>query len=471
MDDILQGETLQHVLFRASINLEYWCERVLGLQLDWFHKEWLNAIRDNKKVAIKAFTGSGKTTICMAYILHESYFNPGYKSLIIANAQKQSIRIMREIQTIIDENDLLSELKPANPDSWSKMQTVCSNKSSITCQTYNKNIRGEHVNFVLSDEASAYKDHEIFFRYVITRVNALNGKLVAISTPESPVDLMEKLFTPQFDGVYWRKAYPILDENGKPISKRFSMERITEIRKQSPSEAAFEREYLLKTVAETEAIYPPKQVMECFDKDLGFVYTPTPPSDKKNKDATLLIDAPSKMFFGCDFAISGSPHADWSATVVIEYISEKYYIRFIETSKGRKLQKQIDDLHDLARTYKPFQLYADMSTFGIAIVQELKTRGLPVIGCDFQPTKRSEYLMTLKRAIEDEKLVIPRNLTDPQCDKLTTKLYEQLISFKTKPRGGTIVYQASGHDDLVMALALAIWGASKQRPYVPLFGN
>jgi hypothetical protein len=79
---------------------------------------------------------------------------------------------------------------------------------------------------------------------------------------------------------------------------------------------------------------------------------------------------------------------------------------------------------------------------------------------------RNNLIVGLKNAIEKEELVLPRD--GQQAQKLTDKLYEELLGFGTsETQGGSITYKSTAkHDDMVMSLAMVLAGIDKKKPVV-----
>jgi len=314
------------------------------------------------------------------------------------------------------------------------------------------------------DEAAQYKDHSIFERWIITRVTAKNGKLVVISTPVSAIDLPHKLLrNPIFYSKIYTALKPRMTENpeyysdicknlkeGEPLfPELYSKEKLEAI-KQSQGSLRFEQEYMCNVLVVEDALYPPNMVVECFDESLDFQ-----------------LPEGGTVYIGADFAVGTGKDADYSVFTVIENNGEKNFIRKIERYKGMPISAQIKRLEELCHAYKPKAIYLDETTFGVSIVQELRSKQLPVVGCKFDLKSRNNYLMNLRKIIEDRRLVIPRK-PGSFCVSLTDKLFTELTSFViSKTQAGLVTYKSTAaHDDMVMSLALAVSGVQKKMPMI-----
>lgn len=133
------------------------------------------------------------------------------------------------------------------------------------------------------------------------------------------------------------------------------------------------------------------------------------------------------------------------------------YIRHIRRLHGVSLEEQKQIIYDMYKIYNVTQIYIDETSFGQGVVQSLRNKELPVIGCNFHPSKRNAYLINLKMLIEQKRLVIPRSQNDVMCHANTDKLCEELSGFKIEDTlTGQRYVSTTAHDDCVMSLALAI---------------
>ena len=379
---------------------------------------------------------------------------------------------MNKIRDIIENNELLVELIPKNKplSNWCsatfmELSTGC----KIFCRPYSENIKGIHVDYLLGDEVASYIDYDIWYRFVVTRVNAKNGTVVAISTPDNIADLMQELLhNPEYTG----KIYPAI-QNGKSIwPDIFPLTKLEKI-KNEIGIAAFEREYLCNPKAAVEnALYPPHLLNDCFDYGSRFVATP--------KEGFTII--------GCDFAIASGPRADFDAYVVVNKIGSTVTLLHGETHKGLTIAGKIMRLEELYKMFRKqieepkegekeveekiatIKFVVDPSSVGQAVFEKLREKAIPVDAASFDSISRNAMLINLRQMIENKELIIPRNSEDPLTMTFTDKLIKELISMmETKTKSNMITYQSKApHDDTVMALAMACSGVAKQKEFMDM---
>jgi hypothetical protein len=475
-----------------------------GIQLTDYHNDWIEALENHDKIALTAFTGSGKTTVPgVLYPLWKIFNNPGYEVLVVSATMSQSKKILNEIKHHIDNCEYLSDLKPEERSAtWNQTEIELTNGSQIYCKPFTEAVKGVHVDLVICDEAAEFEDHEMYSRYVVTRSESKDGTVCLISTPVHENDLMSKMsdgtMTPKcpeckvsldkssdewhcdehgafekddtiFDPMvsecnYWSKTYPVYEEvdeddpdsfrlkNDKYVKpsfpENFDAERIRELRDEDMT--MFQKEYLCEPLAVEGDLFDPNDIIELYDKSEDFQNT---------------VNNDSDYYMGADFAVSHQ--GDYSVFTVVEVPQGGTpIIRYIERIRGMGLDNQesrIKDLHDIYRFEK---IVLDETNFGTTVKKSLKEEGLPIRGQGFKLEQRNNLIVGLKNRVEKGDLIIPRN--GDQAQKLTDKLYEEMLGFGTsETQGGSITYKSTAkHDDTVMSLAMVLAGIKRRKPVV-----
>jgi hypothetical protein len=216
-------------------------------------------------------------------------------------------------------------------------------------------------------------------------------------------------------------------------------------------ESSFEKNYMCNPRAEAEdTMFPLGKVMEGFDYDRRF---------------TSNIEEGEQVFLGCDFAVSKGPDADFDAYVVIGKLNNLIFLKHIEIHRGMPTVFKVQRIRELYELFKPIRVIIDESGIGLNILEELRVNALPAIPQSFHSAARTTLLMNLKNVIDGIKLIIPRHKEDSNALNLTDELVTQLIGFKpTKNKLGNVQYlSTAAHDDIVMALAIAVKEATKMK--------
>jgi hypothetical protein len=475
--EIFDGEDENIVLLKCSLDFGFFCQRVLGYQMKPFHMEWCTLLRKNRRIAIMAPTGYGKTWIFgIGYPLWLSYFFPKSKSLIVSKTVKgQSSTVIESIKFLIEQNELLKELIPNDKrlSSWTKEQMICSNNSKIFNAPYSPSVRGNHVDYVFGDEVASYPDRSdnyvIWFRDVISRVaDSKIKKIAAVSTPIDPADLITVLCRKEKEWV--STIYPaiVTKEGNAAVApykdgisiwpERFPMENLMEELNTQGAEN-FERNYQCNPDAQIAgAIFKTKNISAGWDTNRTF-------SDSSEGGLVII---------GADFAMSEDVRADETAFVVVEKVAEKIIVKYMESGRGWSVDACIQKLINLHEIYQPYQIHLDKSNVGDHITNKLLLNGIPAIAQPFGAMSRNKLLSVLKVIISNEKLITPYSPEDLNAQQYTDKLTFQLNGFrqeKSKLSDMPVIRSKADHDDLAMALALAVRGAQEQDTGLEGFGG
>jgi len=466
--ELLGDLSMTEFLYRCKHDFKFWCNNVLKdlYQEEYggikdFHLEWFNLMESNDRVVILAPSGFSKSTLFnIAYPLWIAFTKKNKQIMIISKTLPQAIKQLEVLRITIEDNELLQELKPTNSEkSWSKQQIRTSTNCRIFIRPFSINVKGERTDYTILDEAASYERPEIYLDYIVPRLNP-KGKIVLISTPESPVDLMSRLKRRGLN--YIHRTYPaIVYENGKRKAiwpERFSLKKLDEL-KNELGENYFEKNFMCNPKAEEEsAIFTYAMIEDCFDKDRMFTFS----------------TEGGNIYIGVDLAISAGARADYDCFVVVELTAGRIILRHGEVHKGWSIQSKVNRIKELAEVYseKLVSVVVDQSNIGFSVIEDLRNLSLPVKAQDFHPTNRNRLLMNLKKILEDKTLVIPFNQDDPNTQTFVNRLALELVKFKevTTDKAGqrltaTKYVSTGAHDDTVMGLAMACIGAATERPF------
>ena len=455
--EILQGEDMMDFMMRQKSDFKLFCERVLGMTdyggIHPFQMEWFYLAQNNSRVMIQAPSGFSKTTILgVAYPLWVAFNYPNQQILIISKSLSQSKRLLSIIRSYIEDNELLIHLKPQDLDSWNKFELVCSNKCKLYCRPYSITIKGERVDLMILDELCSYEDPNIFFDHLISRMNP-GGKIIGISTPEGPSDLMG-LISVRNKGDYIIRSYPAIFnysgeslETGKSIwAERFPIESLMKLRREQ-GEQYFQKNFMLNIFAESgdSVVFPIKSINNCLDPVRTYTTV------RENEKSMIVI--------ACDFAISRGDRADYDAFTVLEKSDGFYYVKRQEMYRGMPVPAKINRIKELYREYGASRIVADESNIGAVIIADMRAQGMTVRTQSFHSDARRELLVSLKNVIESTRLVIPYSNEDKKAQEYANLLTNQLINFKDEKSlisGKMNLKSKAPHDDLAISLAMAV---------------
>jgi hypothetical protein len=444
-------ENLTGFLIRCRTDFSFFCERVLpdlfiAGGLKDYMMEWFNLIESNPRVAILAPSGFAKTTVLgVAYPIWLAFTKGNLQIMVVSKTMPQSRRILALIKSTIENNALLSELRPTDyRETWSANMVKTSTKSSIFCKPYSISIKGERVDLIILDEASSYANIDLYFDYVLPRLNPNTGKVVLISTPESATDLMSVIAERKLSYIF--RKYTAIDENGDAIwPERFPLDKLKKLEDEL-GEQFFQKNFMCNTRAESSnSVFSARSIGQAIDP--SSIYT------------TKMFDKDNEVYMGLDFAIATGSSADFDAYVIVEKVGDRAIVKFAETHRGYSIRAKVERIKELFEMYRPLLIIADESGIGMAIIEELRNRGLPVEAYSFQHKSRNVLLNNLKVILDNNRITVPKNPEDLQAVSFADKLETELLSFKESKskQTGVATYVSTGsHDDSVMGLALAV---------------
>lgn len=449
---ILKGEELNDFLLHSYLDFGLFYKRVLGYKYEQFLQEMSDLVDRYRLTCFMAPRGHGKTTLAMGKVLHMLLYQRDKKVLFLAHKKDTAKDNLVEMQTIIDTNQLLKEtLKPEKKShlDWSKFSMETKTGCKVMVKANSPSARGGHYDFIFADEVGEYLDVSAFYGVIQPMVVAKKGKICAIGTPRSKMDLLHELGR---DNRYCSKRYQAINAVGEALTKRISIEDLTAIKTSYEKQGKlleWEREYMCNPVSDETSLFSYDHVIKTYDKSGRF----------------LPIGDPHKRYFmGADFAMSSKSGADYSVFTVVEVdIHNNKRVVKIERNKGESFQTQIDRFIRLYKSFNIVKATVDSSNIGRIFFEQFKEAGLTVEGNPFKAESRNDLLVRLANQFENNKIILPYNKDNPGEFNLIRELTAELISFifDYSHTGRGSWQSTHGHDDMVMSLGAAIEACGK----------
>jgi len=467
-EEILDGMNIVDFLGRCKLDFKFFCERMLGITdyggIHSYQLEWFYLIQNNNRIMIEAPSGFSKTTIVgVAYPLWILFNSNKKKILLISKTIPQAKDAMlSQIRSYIEDNEILKDLMPKDANlTWNQTQLRTTNDCVVTNRPYSVNIKSYRADYIILDEIDSYEDVNIYFDYVISRLNP-GGKIIGISTPENEGRLLALIRARNLGEYVIRKYTAIINcrvkgdySTGKSIwEEKFPLSYLLKLREEL-GEQFFEKNYMCNVrVGSEDSIFKLPHIMKGYDTSRKFT------NIKEKNDGFVIL--------GADFAISGGPRADFDAYVIIEKVDNFYIIKHIEIWKGVPTPSKITRIEELIKEYNVDIVAADESNIGHDAIDGLLTKGYYVVSYKFTGGdygERKKTIVTLKNIIEAGKLIIPRHPDDVEAINITNELIAQLTGFverKSEKTQHKLLDSTALHDDIAMALGMAIVEGTKQ---------
>lgn len=378
-------------------------------------------------------------------------YNDGTEVLFFSHSQHQSIEHMGKMNELIETTPALQHLKPKR--GWAKQKFKFTNKSSIAAMSVGKAVRGAHPDIVvlddiLSSEAESQMAHiATWFYTALLPVLHHTAQLAIVGTPFSYTDLYQELKS--LKG-YWVKEYPAINETtGKPLwPERWSLEAL-QTRRGEMTSIAFTREYLCKPIASESSLFPEEMTDPCKDTEYALEFQPP-------------VDENVNYYIGWDPAISPDRKADYTCMMVVAMDENRHKrIVWVHHEKGMDFSSQIDKIIELNARYNPVIVELETNNFAQAFHQVLKEiSDLPIKPFTMSRMRKEAVIHALQLHFEQRHLIIPYK-DDGATHRHMNTLLNELSMFTMLPNGK--MESLGRHDDMVIALALAVQATKEYR--------
>jgi len=297
-----------------------------------------------------------------------------------------------------------------------------------------------------SSTTNMKKLKRLFWNASSPMVNARNGRILFIGTPLSYDDLFNDLKELSLKESGWRfHRYPALyeDDDGElkaSFPEAYPLPKLERIKQQVPS-WTWEQEYMLNPVSGEDSMFP----LEYLNKAMDLPYKEVTEDEEKYRE----------YYMGCDFAFSSSSKADFSAFCVVSKVpNHPIRIEHIWHERGVFEKDQIDMIKDLIRQYKISKVVVEKKGPTYSMGQKIEVDPeLSAIVETWNPTneEKQKILGNVNLLMQHNMLCIPMDI--PHTDLLI----KEMQTFQIVNDNGKQTYRAiSGHDDLVIGVALAV---------------
>lgn len=460
-------------------NFRFFCEKVLGLEVKPFHEEWIDSVQTFRKICILASRQHGKTEILgVAYPLwfslrakqvmeaseKKGLVRREVSILIVSGSLKQSTRSLKKIRLTVEQNEFLRDLlmTSTKDDDWSKTSLSFKTGAHLSCEPFSSSILGSTVDLLICDDL--LRQEEFMVDISIEKFNDIlspiyefyDAQVAVVGTPMSSDDLYAQL---RESGTFKYNEYPAckIHDDGTlsdPLwPERYPIDKLRS-KQNEIGVISFARQYLIDPMKAGESLFPRNLIDACVDKRI------IPLSSRKNS-------RDFEYFLGVDIAMSRAEQADFTVLAVVELNHKDKLVRLVhlQRHKGWSGKMIIDECVRLHELFNFQLLHVEEKGLSKDIVLRLQDS----TEC---PTTylRTQGYKTGARGQEKERLVtrLQTGMAQGQFFFYPEKiLMNELSKFgiKRKRIGGMVkesLEAMSGHDDTVIATALAFDAATTQ---------
>lgn len=469
MDKIYETEDYKGVVVSTVDAFYHFCTFVIG---DYHNQQvWNSFVRDmfisverNKDTAVMASRSIGKSFFnFVLYPLFKMFLYEGTKFLHVSNIPTQCVENLRIAKEVIDANEVLFQKKGAwkgKDLKWTERQIEYNDGMFITLSA-GTSPKGLHVHFAVVDdiltEESQLNDEEMenyIFGQLYPTVQRAKGRMIITGTPLHQKDIYHNLMgdKPNYEGgpihdgrlshrKFFSKMFPIADEEGHSLFPDIYSDSDVLYIREKVGEIKFQREYMLNCIDESLTIFSNHLISSVSDGGLKYYYSP----DNANEQFIIAVDV----------ATSGEASADFSAFIILGLdeteTGRRKIVRHIVHEKGMPVADQIRTVAALAERFNNAVVIIEKNNVGVALIQELAKMNVNVEEVITTKDKKEGMIRYLVNEMKNKNLWFPEETNE------ITKLKKELLNFgvKRNKAGKERMEALAGHDDMVMALAMA----------------
>lgn len=177
------------------------------IELQWFHKEWLNHFMNHKRVQIEAARSHGKTTITLGYIIWLIGSNPNVRIKLFTQSEDKARERLMVVANMIENDKLVKlvfpELKRNAKGPWHKKaiqveRDITAVDPTLQATGITGSVEGGRCDLVLFDDICDYRNsiaypqvREAIKQKVLVEIMPMievDGSAISIATPHHEGD-------------------------------------------------------------------------------------------------------------------------------------------------------------------------------------------------------------------------------------------------------------------------------------------
>ena len=384
-----------------------------------FQEEMMNIIENskNKFIVFTAFRGSAKSTIVTNASILWSILGKRQDKLIVilSSTEHKARQFLQNIKRELEMNDLLrTDLGPFDEErtQWGATAIIIKKfNAKIVIGSVEQSPRGllfghNRADLIILDDIEdlesvrTQQSRDKTFDWLTGEVIPLGDKktrIIAVGNMLHDDSVMsrlkKKVLNKEVDGMY--REYPIIDDNGKPLwpGKFPTQKDIDDEKRKVMNEQAWAREYRLKIVSNDDTVIK-KEYIQYYD---------------------VLPQKTDFSAIGVDPAIAEKETSAFTAMVCAKIVGhgDNQYVYILPNPVNERMS-HLDNVRRselLSRTIdgnKLAELYVEDVGYQKAIIQDLKSKSLPVNGVLTYGQDKIARLMSVSHLIQSGRVLFPR---------------------------------------------------------------
>jgi phage FluMu gp28-like protein len=374
----------------------------------------------------------GISWLVAAEALVYALVNPNEVIMIVSVSHNAAKDVMGYIDAMYDS--LPPHLKRRKNIDTKEEKKFDNNSRILSLPNNYRTVRGKPATRIYLDEYAHFGNEDTKMWESLMPSMSRGGKATIISTPLGKLGKFYE-FWEDAEKQGWTK-HEIHYQECPDI-----LNRIEIIKQGLPDEMSFKQEYCCTFVDESTSFFPFSLILSCVDDELN---------DTDFKRDNL----PTHM--GVDFG----KKVDSTVIVGTKKEDDVIFVKYVKEFVPPSILGDV--VVFIKRNFKdwgPDRISIDQKGMGERMVEDLSELGSVVNGVIFTSATKESMITTLKIAMEDGKIKLPRN----------DKLIQQLHALRKVVTQTTIRYEhpQAGrvqHDDYVWALAMAVYDGVSTLP-------
>ena len=420
-----------------------------------FQEELIRNFHENRFNICKMPRQTGKSTTCVAYLLHYIVFNDSVNVGILANKAATARELLGRLQTAYEN---LPKWMQQGILSWNKGSMELENGSKIlAASTSASAVRGMSFNIIFLDEFAFVPNHiaEAFFSSVYpTITSGKTTKVIMVSTPCG----MNHFYRYWHDAQRGKNEYTATEVHWSQVPGRDEAWKEQTIK--NTSEQQFKVEFECEFLGSVDTLISVTKLRNLVFEDPLI----------NNHKGLLVYEHPIK---GNDYIITvdtarGIDH-DSSAFIVFDITTYPY--KTVARYKNAEIKPMLfpNIIHDTARAYNEAYVLVEINDIGeqVASIMQydleyenmlmcaMRGRNGQQVGSGFSGSK-TQMGVRMTQAVK--KLGCSNLKTLMEDDKIITNDYDiiaELTTFVQKKQSWEA--EDGCHDDLAMCLVIFAW--------------
>ena len=419
-----------------------------------FQKKLIKNFHENRFNICKMPRQTGKSTTCVAYLLHYVVFNDSVNVGILANKAATARELLGRLQTAYEN---LPKWMQQGIISWNRGSLELENGSKIlAASTSASAVRGMSFNILFLDEFAFVPNHiaDSFFSSVYpTITSGKSTKVIIVSTPHG----MNHFYRLWHDAEKQKNEYIPTDVHWSEVPGRDEKWKKSTIA--NTSEAQFKVEFECEFLGSVDTLIAPSKLRvlvyeEPTTKSAGLdVYEDV----KKDHDYVLTVD------------VARGVGGDYSAFVVIDITEFPH--RVVAKFRNNEIKPMLfpNVIWEVAKSYNDAFILCEVNDVGDQVAAilnfdleyenllmcSMRGRAGQIVGQGFSG-KKTQLGVKMSKTVKKVGALNLKTLIEE--DKLTFKDYEILSELTTFiQKHNSFEAEEGCNDDLAMCLVIYAW--------------